>query len=189
MPCIGFLAVVEDEQLGWIGGYLVLNTAARPLEFHCTSPVKPNRAQQILYGPTLAAYLCGEQIGQTLVKKSTLQPLAICTDSQAALAVRAFVDSPVALLMDDELLPKTRPQNHAAQTFRFDDAHDGPAAGHAGQLMEFRLAAHRLAVDGGFAGDRDEITNRLAPHAENLDLAEPFERIREAIEETQLRGR
>ncbi|MBL9124077.1 MAG: hypothetical protein JNG90_10630, partial [Planctomycetaceae bacterium] len=48
-PALGFLTVVEHEQLGLIGGYLLLNLSGRPLEFHCTAPLKPNRAQQILY--------------------------------------------------------------------------------------------------------------------------------------------
>ena len=42
---------------------MLLNLAGRPLEFHCTAPVKPNRVQQILYGPSLQPYLYGEQIG------------------------------------------------------------------------------------------------------------------------------
>ena len=64
---LGFLTVVEDQKSGLFGGYLVLNSAGRPLEFHCTAPVKPTRAQEILYGPTLKSYLYGEQIGKTLL--------------------------------------------------------------------------------------------------------------------------
>jgi hypothetical protein len=56
---LGFLAVVEHELHGLFGGYLLLNATGRPLEFHCTAPVRPNRAQQILYGPTLEPYLYG----------------------------------------------------------------------------------------------------------------------------------
>ena len=65
----------------------------------CTAPVKPNRAQQILFGPTLESYLYGEQIGQTLLTKSALQPLMVCTDVVAALAVRDYVPTPVALVV------------------------------------------------------------------------------------------
>ena len=52
-PALGFLTVVEHPQHGLFGGYLLLNHGGRPLEFHCTAPIKPNRAQEILYGPTL----------------------------------------------------------------------------------------------------------------------------------------
>ncbi len=59
---------------------MLLNAAGRPLEFHCTAPVKPNRTQEILYGPMLKPYLYGEQIGQTLLAKSKLMPVVVCTD-------------------------------------------------------------------------------------------------------------
>ena len=94
---LGFLTVVEDSQHGLFGGYLVLNAAGRPLEFHCTAPVKPNRAQEILYGPTLEPFLYGEQIGQTLLSKAKTPPLFVFTDRPAAMAVRQHVEMPVAL--------------------------------------------------------------------------------------------
>src|SRR5262245_42921407 len=90
LPALGFLAVVEHPQLGLLGGYLVVNAQGRPLEFHCTAPIKPNRAQEILFGPTLAPYLYGEQIGQTLAARSKVAPRLILTDSQPALSLRDF---------------------------------------------------------------------------------------------------
>src|SRR5262245_9375721 len=95
---LGFLTVVEHDEHGLFGGYLVTNFLGRPLEFHCTAPVKPNRAQRILYGPTLAPYLCGEQIGQALVAKAAVAPHVVCTDVPAVLAVRPLVNMPVVLV-------------------------------------------------------------------------------------------
>ena len=89
-PALGFLTVVEHPQHGLFGGYLLLNLAARPLEFHCTTPIKANRAQEILYGPTLEAYLYGEQIGSTLLGQSKIEPLAVFTDRPPVLAVRSL---------------------------------------------------------------------------------------------------
>src|SRR6266436_1774513 len=102
---LGFFTVLEHEQQGLVGGYLILNLAGRPLEFHCTAPIKPNRAQHILFGPTLESYLYGEQIGQALLSKSSLQPLAVCTDIERALSVRDFVTLPVALVLASEDKP------------------------------------------------------------------------------------
>jgi hypothetical protein len=85
LPTIGFLTVVESEQWGFTGGLLILNVAGRPLEFHCTAPLKPNRAQVILYGPTLRPFLYGEQIGQTLLSKTKSETLFICTDVEPAM--------------------------------------------------------------------------------------------------------
>ena len=85
---IGFLTVVRHEPHGLFGGYLLLNRNGRPLEFHCTAPVKPNRAQEILYGATLESYLYGEAIGATLTAKSSTPIDFLCVDVQAALAIR-----------------------------------------------------------------------------------------------------
>lgn len=97
---LGFLTVTQHPQWGLIGGYLVLNALGRPLEFHCTAPVRPTRAQRILYGPTLEPYLYGEQIGQALVTKASTAAVAICTDHPAVLAVSEFVSMPVLLVLE-----------------------------------------------------------------------------------------
>lgn len=78
-PAIGFLTVVEHAEFGLFGGYLILNVAGRPLEFHCTAPIKANRAQEILYGATLREYLY-EQIAPALLAKGKTTPIVICTD-------------------------------------------------------------------------------------------------------------
>ena len=101
-PVIGFLTVVEHPQHGLFGGYLILNMAGRPVEFHCTAPVKPNRAQEILYGPTLDAFLYGEQIGSTLLGHAKSSAAAILTDREPVLALGELTELPVALVLPPE---------------------------------------------------------------------------------------
>lgn len=97
---IGFLTVVDDAARGLFGGYLILNPAGRPVEFHCTAPVKPNRAQEILYGQTLKPYLYGEQIARTLIEKSKILPQCVCFDQTETLCVRPLVSIPAILVKD-----------------------------------------------------------------------------------------
>jgi hypothetical protein len=160
---LGFLTVVEAEATGLIGGYLLVTLAGRPIEFHCTAPVRPNRAQQILFGPTLRPYLLGEQIGRTLLGKSSLAPLAVWTDVDAALAVREFTDVPVALVLLDGI----------------------PAPAGTATL---ELGNNRLAVAERYAVDAERLRER-AQELAAFDLAEPFGRIRAAIDEAQKSGR
>ena len=168
MPALGFLTVLSHCEHGLFGGYLVLNSAGRPLEFHCTAPVKPNRAQEILYGPTLDSFLYGEQIGQTLLAKAAAEPLLVCTDRPPILAVRQYVSLPVALVLAAE-----------------GSSSDADALSCDGQrLVDFQLGPNRLAVPEQ-SDDRRLITERIADLAESFDLIEPFTRIREAIEEAQ----
>lgn len=169
-PAIGFLTVVEDPHGSLFGGYLLLSSAGRPLQFHCTAPIRANRAQQILYGPTLGDYLYGEQIGQALVRKATLDPAVVCTDEPRVLAVAEFCRCPVVLV-------------EGCGTSQ--EATDGDSARLSGERMKrFELAGRRLAV--GTAGENEAALRvRLAPFVEMIDLAEPFGRIRQAVEEAR----
>ena len=82
---LGFITVRHHVEHGYFGGYLILNQLGRPLEFHCTLPVKPSRAQSLLYGPTLDDFICGEQIAKALVTKAKLKPSLLLTDCSAVL--------------------------------------------------------------------------------------------------------
>ncbi len=186
---IGFLTVVEHQEFGLFGGYLILNLVGRPLEFHCTTPVKPNRAQKILYGPTLEEFIYGEQIGKTLIEHGGTCPLAVCTDVEPVLAARQYVASPLVLVLSEEQHAASTSQvasisevgqdGVAGKFYRLDAAHSGP------QLVSFRLGRNRLAVPATAEADRCLFIERFSDWAEAFDLAEPFQRIRAAIEEAQ----
>jgi len=165
--CLGFLTVVENADLGLLGGYLLLNASGRPLEFHCTAPVKPNRTQEILYGPTLKPFLYGEQIGQTLLAKSKLTPVVVCTDSEAVLAAREFTDLRVVRVLGGA----------ASST----DGEPPTAA--------FTLAKSRVVTAPHYPGDEQAICGSWPATADHLDLLEPFTRIREALDEAQRAAR
>lgn len=168
---LGFLTAVEHEQLGVFGGYLLLNAAGRPLEFHCTAPLKPNRPQQILYGPTLEPYLYGEVIGQALLEKASAKPTLVCTDREAMLAVRSFASVPVVQVWSP-------PETVEGKIARVDGPHGIP-------VRFVTVGRNRLATAAGHAADRSLLEGKLAELAESFDLAEPFARIREAIKEAQ----
>ncbi len=202
-PAIGFLTVIEHPQHGLFGGYLVLNLAGRPLEFHCTAPIKPNRAQQILYGPTLESFLYGEQIGSTLLGHAKTAPLVVCTDREPVLSLRDLVDVPVALVLppgavlesdggaqtsDVETGCKSIPEETGCKPIlpvvRVDEPHS-----HGPRLITFELGRNRLALSQPKGDDRKWLAERLGEAAASLDLWEPFTRIREAIEEAQQAAR
>ncbi|MGE0757333.1 MAG: hypothetical protein AB7O38_09945 [Pirellulaceae bacterium] len=180
MPTFSFLTVIENDEWGMTGGLLVLNASGRPLEFHCTAPLKPNRAQEILYGPTLRPFLYGEQIGQTLLGKAKSDMLFVCTDVEPALCVRDLVDYPVALMfgLPGKDAGDSGERSTASPTASTDGAGDG-------RLVEFALGGRTAAVLAHHAGDKETILERWKPHAEHVDLHEPFGRIREALAEAQ----
>ncbi len=157
-PAIGFLTAVEHAEFGIFGGYLMLNAAGRPLEFHCTAPVKANRAQQILYGPTLRDYLY-EQIAPALLAKGKVAPVLVCTDSPSMLAAAEAADAPLVLIAADEC---------------------------KGDAVQFTLGKNLARLPLARAGGQAAIEEQWRQlHAGELDLLEPFGRIREALEEAQ----
>src|SRR5438445_5894061 len=94
---LGFLTILHDPT-GYLGGYLVTNQWGRPLEFRLSSAVQPNRVQQILYGPTLEAYVCGDLIGKTLIEKAGVPVQLLMTDQESVLELRRKVEVPVLWL-------------------------------------------------------------------------------------------
>lgn len=173
LSALGFLTVIEHEHHGLTGGYLILNKLGRPLEFHCTAPVKPSRAQEILYGPTLEPYLYGEQIGHTLLSKASIKPAVVCTDSLPVLAVRQYCDLPVVMVLGTQ-------NDEQPKTIRIDPAHRGEPP-----LVSFTLGSNRLALEPDRQNDLQKVESLFGLLAESFDLSEPFERICQAIEEAQ----
>lgn len=157
LPTIGFLTVCDYGEAGLCGGYLVLNAAGRPLEFHCTAPVKANRAQEILYGPTLRPFLYGEQIGRTLAERSKSSPQLVVTDAEPVLAARPLLSMPVVCLAPDG------------------SAHERPG---------FSLGEQIVLIDAAYPHDREAVRTAWQQF-EGLSLQEPFGRIREALEESR----
>jgi hypothetical protein len=132
---IGFLTTVASASHGVFGGYLLVDEVGRPLEFHCTAPVRVSRAQEILYGPTLHGELHGRRIGGSLVAAAGVRPRLVLVESPQMMHVQRETDLPVAVVDPVESLRE-----------RF------------GSLLP------------------------------EIDLREPFERIREAIAEAQRHG-
>lgn len=160
---LGFLTIVCDRSESRIGGLLVVNASGRPLEFHCTAPVKPNRAQEILYGPTLGEYLCGEQIGVALCEAIKHPPSLLLTDIPEALSLRPLIDFPLLLSM----------------------AETNSSEGVVRRLVQTTRDDQTFAAGKEHEQDLRSVEAVLETVAPGLDLREPFNRIHEAITEAQ----
>jgi hypothetical protein len=160
----GFLSSVHTAEHGHFGGYLIVSELGRPLEFHCTSPVRPSRAQEILYGPTLQAYLLGEQIGGTLLAAAKLPVRLLLTDQRSMLAVRATSGAAMAMVTA-----------RAAMNAEPD----------ASNCCDLIAGGCQLELPPGFESDREAVAESIEILTKHVDLAEPFGRIHEAICEAQ----
>ncbi|WP_010583015.1 hypothetical protein [Schlesneria paludicola] len=170
---LGFLTAVEDAERGFVGGLLVTNRFGRPLEFQCTAPVKPNRTQQILYGPTLKPYVLGELIGRTLLEKVGVKPHMVLVESPDLLELRNSTSTPIASLVNGPASAKSK----------------GGADSNSPKLEQssphqLKLGNESITLSPTHQEDQSELEKfaKLVPG--DADLREPFERIREALTET-----
>jgi hypothetical protein len=180
----GYLSAVESAEHGFFGGYLLIAPNGRPLEFHCTAPIRPSRAQQILYGPTLSPYLLGEQIGGTLVREATLKPAIIITDQAAVLYLRSHVEVPLVCLSRKS---NTETEVDAVEIGNDEVSSAKDDASIASQ--RFDLCGYQCELAAGHQLDREATVRLLTELAQHVELVEPFGRIHEAIREAQRIGR
>ena len=156
----GFLNVLELPALGYCGGLLVVSSIGRPLEFHCTTPVRPNRTQQIMYGQTYLSYLFSDQIGTALVDKIKQPPAIFVTQSPDLLPISEAVDAPVMLQPESNKTP-------------FDGRGLKSITVHDRECWYVNVPEQQI----------DRLEHHVLKFTSRLPLDEPFERIAQAIEE------
>ena len=157
---LGFIAAVEVEGRGHVGGLLVTNHNGRPLEFQCTTPVKPDRTQEILYGKMLRPWLLGELIGKTLLNRVTIKPDMLFTSDPDILELRNHTSTPVACTSDYVKNASTIPS----------DCVD--------------LDGRKLRFHEGHQTDSSFVSQQMHLIPGRADLEEPLERVQDALNET-----
>ncbi len=155
---LGFMETMEVDGRGHIGGLLITNQNGRPLEFQCTTPVKPNRTQEILFGETLRPWLLGELIGSTLLDRVAIKPSVVITSDPILLELRNHTAIPVALAQ------KKSDRTESERTIK--------------------LGGSTLRFHDGHVTDADSLAKQKHLIPDSADLEEPLERVREALAET-----
>ena len=89
------LADVEDGVLR--GGILVTDAHGKPVEFRCTSPIRPNAVQRTLYGSTLMPHIAVELVGAPLVQNVKAAPDVVLVQQEEFLDLRNRYDKPLLL--------------------------------------------------------------------------------------------
>ncbi len=196
---LGFLTALELSDNGTVAGLLVTNRFSRPLEFQCTAPVKPNRTQELLYGPTLRPFLLGELLSRPLLEKAGVKPHLVVTDQPEMLELRRFVNVPVVLVegpVSQNGEQEKNRQNSGKQQPPLNSvlaASDRTAAtaAHSGQgAGSVQTQTAQVEAVGGVTGDLTETDNGLGEgltcNGVRLRLAEPEEAERTGAEDRKL---
>jgi hypothetical protein len=163
---LGFMETIEVEGRGHIGGLLITNQNGRPLEFQCTTPVRPNRTQEILFGETLRPWLLGELIGSTLLDRVAIKPSLVVTSDPCLLELRNHTEVPIAVA-------------ESATGGR-----RSVGGGDAGECRKLQLGGSMLRFHEAHNSDIDSLQKQKHLIPDSADLQEPLERVREALAET-----
>lgn len=164
---IGFYRGVETPDSSFHGGLLVLNENARPLEFHCSAPIRPARAQRVLYGTTLKDHLLGDQIPSALVQKSKEKPGILIVNDLGLIKIRSQISIPLVCI-------QPRPENSLSI-----ESDSVTIAG-----TQFVSAGeHHFAIDSNFPDDQIQGMGAIELLSRTVDLDEPFERLELAMNE------
>ena len=83
------------------GAFLITDDNTTPLEFRCTSPVRPTALQKTLYGGILDQYILVNLIGLPLVRSATIKPDLILVRDASFLELRPQLDIPILRIYKD----------------------------------------------------------------------------------------
>ena len=161
----GFLEVLSDEALGFTGGLLLVNQDGKPKEFHCTAPVTENRTQKILYGQTYMSHIYCDLIGVALVEKCSSAPEVLFVEQPELKPLANDVPAPVLMVVPAEAEEETEVGGVSYPEFRIDHLNVSVLTTDLEQFEFVKEACDRFTT--------------------TLTFDEPFERIRQAVNEAQ----
>jgi hypothetical protein len=165
---LGFMTAVEIGDRSFVGGLLVTDRFGRPLEFQCTTPVKPNRTQELLYGPTLVPFILGDLLGKALLNRISVKPSLILTSRVEMLSLRSGISIPV--LYDED----------SSQA----DSKKAASQSSLSSQLQVRIGKQTFRIHDDFADDL-AIVERIGQQlSEDADMREPLERVGDALRET-----
>jgi hypothetical protein len=173
-PCTVQLAYFDvwSPQPGcFVAGLLVVDAAGLPLAFHYTEPLKPTKLQHILYGESLAPYVRRALLLEPLLAQVTLPYALLLLQDERLLGESWTLDKPYLRLKTTQVPP-------LAQAFSYRPATPTEA------LLQLHDQQPPLRVSGLPEVPATEWATVLTPLAQvglSLNLAEPFDRITQAL--------
>jgi hypothetical protein len=163
---LGFMTAVEVGDRNYVGGLLVTDRFGRPLEFQCTTPIKPNRTQELLYGPTLVPFILGDLLGKALLDRVSVKPSLIMTSRVEMLQLRSKVDLPIIY---DEASTESEPKSSAAER---------------SASQQIRIGQQTFRTHEDFTDDRETVKRISQKLSDDANMHEPLERVGDALRET-----
>lgn len=168
LSVLAFFDFHEVEEGVFRGGVLVTDSGGKPLEFHCTSAIRPNPLQKTLYGDTLHPHMAVDLTAKLLHTKLKEKPDAILVEKKEFLEFRDDTDIPVLLVAKQGATV----------------AGDASGEDDGGKILpddSGKFEALTITPHWSHKADADLALPDLSNFFRKFDLVGPFERIREAL--------
>jgi hypothetical protein len=166
---LAYLARYEFEDgKAYRGGVLVVDDSGTPREFRCTSPVRPNGTQRILYGDNLDPFMLLELMGKPLLQALRESLDIVLVNDRWLLNLREQMDKPIVFL---------RPQGAEVIQESTNDQ-EAPAI-----IQPFSDEFEPVVVQ-SFPGQAEDLAFArplLQECSARIDILEPFQRIGKAL--------
>ena len=165
---IGFLSVEStSDDAGLIGAILVTDERGYPLEFRCTTPVRPTAIQKTLYGSLLKPYVSVELCGKRLLAEVQRKPALVVTPSQDLLPLSSEQMPIVTVLRAGDVIETESLARHLdRERLESSSGSFQPVVIMSRQDQQIEIGSVKTTLNELF---------------HNFDILEPFDRIKTAL--------
>lgn len=152
------------------GGILIVDARGLPLEFRCTSPIRPNPVQRITYGDSLIPYIAVELIAKPLLRGVRESFGLILVNDPSFLNLREHFEYPTVYVrrQGDDLGGAGHEVEQESGVLL------DPDAGRFDPVVIETFRQHKA--------DTQAAHPALERVGQHLDILEPFERIKRALD-------
>ncbi len=169
------------------GGALVTDATTEPLEFRCTSAVRPTALQKVLWGARLDGQIACNLVGVPLMKALRQPYSLIAVRNPDFMEMRENLDLPMVLLSRDtaiEFSDSSASSDDESLEARAEDDQRSPGdedseavlSNSSGRFEPVILRCHEA-----YKQDLPDCRSVLGPVFARRDVLEPFERIAAAL--------
>ena len=156
---IGYMMVTRMDENQYIGGIMITDSYAIPVEFKYSAPIKPTGLQKILYGNSIEKYLMVDVIAKKLLQNIQEKPKYILLEDSRLLDLQGKI-----------------PTIYIANTSGADE----------GNFDRMREELQKEMLDTGYTiicnGNlMSEDVKLLEKISNEIDILEPFHRLKEAL--------
>lgn len=170
------------------GGALVTDITTEPLEFRCTSAVRPTRLQRILWGARLTEHVATTLLGEPLIKSLQQDYSLVAVRDGDFIQLRETFDTPLVRLAKHGQVDFGVPGGPKGTRGLGDpgpDASEGENCAE-GQPSILQSATGRfepvvVQTHRDYPGDLEVARRILHPIFHTRDVLEPFDRIQTAL--------